>query len=105
MPIKYYGLYEVVHPFVEGSYKVGEKENARQMAKELIQKSQESLTYYKGLEINDIEYYAREIITEIEIWRSLLQIIEEEDPSYYASLVPDFNTYNGYFKYFKRANL
>ncbi|MBO0160593.1 hypothetical protein J0675_27020, partial [Vibrio parahaemolyticus] len=29
MPIKYYGLYELVHPFVEGYYNVGEKDKAR----------------------------------------------------------------------------
>ncbi|MCC9041958.1 DUF2723 domain-containing protein [Myroides sp. M-43] len=105
MPIKYYGLYQVVHPFVEGSYKVGEKEKARLMVKELVQKSKESLTYYKGLQMDDIQYYQQEIMTDIEIWRELLEVVKEEDPSYFKTLVADFNTYNGYFSYFKRPNL
>jgi hypothetical protein len=105
MPIKYYGLYQVVHPFIEGSYQVGEKEKAREMTKELVQKSKEVLTYYKGLPLNDIEYYHQEIITEIEIWRELLNVIKEEDPTFFKSLASEYNTYNSYFKYFKRPSL
>ncbi|MDR0193783.1 MAG: hypothetical protein LBI73_01560, partial [Myroides sp.] len=105
MPIKYYGLYQVVHPFIEGSYHVGEKEKAREMTKELVQKSKEVLTYYKGLPLNEIEYYHQEIITEIEIWRELLNVVKEEDPTFFKSLANDYNTYNGYFKYFKRPSL
>lgn len=105
MPIKYYGLYQIVHPFVEGYYKVGEKEKAREMVKELVQKSKESLTYYKGLQMDDIQYYQQEIITDIEIWRELLETVKEEDPSYFKTLVADYNTYNGYFAYFKRPSL
>ncbi|MDM1531226.1 glycosyltransferase family 117 protein [Myroides marinus] len=105
MPIKYYGLYQVVHPFIEGSYHVGEKEKAREMTKELVQKSKEVLTYYKGLPLNEIEYYHQEIITEIEIWRELLNVVKEEDPTFFKSLASDYNTYNSYFKYFKRPSL
>lgn len=105
MPIKYYGLYQIVHPFVEGYYKVGEKEKAREMVKELVQKSKESLTYYKGLQMDDIQYYQQEIITDIEIWRELLETVKEEDPSYFKTLTADYNTYNGYFAYFKRPSL
>lgn len=105
MPIKYYGLYELVHPFVEGYYKVGEKEKARQTANELIQKSKESLDYYKTLKLEDLDYYGNDIVTDIEVWRQLLQIIEDEDPSHYATLKEEFNTYNNNFKRFRRPNL
>ncbi|MEC4116554.1 DUF2723 domain-containing protein [Myroides phaeus] len=105
MPIKYYGLYELVHPFVEGYYNVGEKEKARQLATELVQKSKESLDYYKTLKLEDIEYYGNEIVTDIEVWRQLLQIVKEYDASNYATLKEEFNTYNSNFKRFRRPNL
>lgn len=105
MPIKYYGLYELVHPFVEGYYNVGEKEKARQLTNELVQKSKESLDYYKTLKLEDIEYYGNEVVTDIEVWRQLLQIVEEYDSSNYATLKEEFNTYNSNFKRFRRPNL
>ena len=55
--------------------------------------------------MDDIQYYQQEIITDIEIWRELLETVKEEDPSYFKTLVADYNTYNGYFAYFKRPSL
>lgn len=105
MPIDQFQYYSLVQPFAESYYLVGEKQKAREILDKLIVKSQEKLTYYKGLAPSDQEYYAMEIMSEIETYRQLLQIAEESDADYYKKGVPIFNKYNGYFTRFKRSNL
>ncbi len=105
MPIDKFQYYSVVPPFAESYYLVGEKQKAREIVEKLIQKSQEQLNYYKGLGSSDQEYYAMEIMSEIETYRQNLQIAEEHDREFYRKGVPIFNKYNGYFARFKRSNL
>ncbi|MTG97509.1 DUF2723 domain-containing protein [Myroides albus] len=105
MPIEYYGYYQLVQPFVEGYYKVGEKEKAREMTTVLAQKSKEQLNYFNSLKIDEINYYQSEIVEQIEIWRQLVLIAEEEDPSFYAKLKEEFNEYNAKFPQFRRHGL
>ncbi|WP_410880997.1 DUF2723 domain-containing protein [Myroides sp. DW712] len=99
MPIKYYGYYQLVIPYVEGYYKIGETKVAQEYAKELAQKSNEKLFYYKNLPLEDQNYYAYEILSELEIWRNLVSIVDTEDKD--AKFIDDFkNDFNGYFTQF-----
>lgn len=107
MPVQYYGYYQLIQPFVEGYYQIGEAVTAEKIAQELSQKAKENLNYYKHLDLEAQDYYANEIIEEIEVWRQLIEIVREEDESsaLASQLTEEFNTFNGYFKYLKRPNI
>ena len=99
MPIQYYGYYQLVIPFVECYYKIGETKLAQEYAKQLAEKSKEKLFYYKNLPLEDQNYYAYEILSELEIWRNLVAIVDEEDKQ--ADFVNQFkNDFNEYFTHF-----
>jgi len=99
MPIQYYGYYQLVIPFVECYYKIGETKVAQEYAKQLAEKSKEKLFYYKNLPLEDQNYYAYEILSELEIWRNLVAIVDEEDKQ--ADFVNQFkNDFNEYFTHF-----
>lgn len=99
MPIQYYGYYQLVIPFVECYYKIGETKLAQEYAKQLAEKSKEKLFYYKNLPLDDQNYYAYEILSELEIWRNLVAIVDEEDKQ--ADFVNQFkNDFNEYFTHF-----
>lgn len=105
MPIQYYGYYQLVIPFVEGYYKIGETKVAQEYAKQLAQKWNEKLFYYKNLSLEDQNYYAYEILSELEIWRNLVAIVdtEDKDANFVHGFKNDFNSYFTQFNYlFKR---
>jgi len=105
MPIQYFGYYQMVIPFVECYYKIGETELAQKYAKELAQKSNEKLFYYKNLSLEEQNYNAYEILSELNIWRHLVEIVDTEDKqaAFVDQYKNDFNTYFTHFNYlFKR---
>jgi tetratricopeptide (TPR) repeat protein len=105
MPVDYYGYYTLLEPYATGYYRLGEKEKARKLLDGLIKKYQEELNYYKGLAPDEQNEMAMEVIGAIERYRSLLWIMKDEnDPGYYEKARRTFNTYNAYFKDFKRDN-
>ncbi len=105
MPIDYYGYYQLVDPFAEAYYLVGEKQKAHNIIEQLAVKYQEKLNYYKGFELSHQNEYAMEIMTEIETYRQMIAIAQNHDEAFYKKLAADFNIYNGYFKRFNRPNL
>ncbi len=105
MPLEYYGYYQLVDPFVETYYRVGDKQKARTLIDQLAIKYQEKLNYYKGFDLQAQNEYAMEIMREIETYRQMILIAEANDKEYFQKLASDFNTYNGYFKRFERPQL
>lgn len=105
MPLEYYGYYQLLQPFVEGYYVVDEKEKARDLTKQIGNKHKQQLMYYAGLNLEDQVYYMNDIVEQIEIWRQLIEITQENDPTLYASLKEEFNNVNSYFPKFNRPKL
>jgi hypothetical protein len=94
MPIDYYGYYTAVDPFADGYYRVGEKEKARSLLRKLIVKYQENLTYYKKFNMEDQNFMASDIYTDIERYRNLLTIMKDNDDlGFYNQCKPSFNTF------------
>ncbi len=93
MPIQYYGYYELVQPFIECYYKIGETQLAQKYALELAEKSKQRLSYYKSLPLDEQGYYAYEILSEINTWDTLASIVETEDKSanFKAKFKANFN--------------
>ncbi len=103
MPIAYFEYYSMVEPFAMGYYEVGKKEKARKVVAELIQKYQESLTFYSGYKLAEQYYYASDIVADIEQYRSLLEIVRAaEDQAFYEKEKIKFNNFNKRFAVFNR---
>lgn len=104
-PMRHNGHYELVFPFAEIYYQVGEKQKARAILEKLATKYQEELNYYKELDLSEQNDYVMDIVTEIETYKQLVLIAEETDKDFFDKMVKEFNRYNGYFKRFQRKDL
>lgn len=103
MPLDKFDYYSLVDPFAEGYYKVGEKAKAQQLLTQLIGKYTEDLNYYSQLSATEQVDIATEIITDIERYRGLLEIIKESgDLAFYNQCKKPFNNYINVFERFGR---
>ena len=101
MPIDYYGFYTLLEPFISGYYEIGERERAREIWQQVAQKYQENLTFYSGFSQNNQYNYAEEIITDIERYRSLVDIlIIYQDEELIRPEAEKFNNYLRLFRHF-----
>ncbi|MDD5149587.1 MAG: DUF2723 domain-containing protein [Flavobacterium sp.] len=103
MPLDKFGYYSMVEPFARGYYEVGEKTKAQQLLERLMTKYKENLNYYVGLKSFEQADIAVDIITDIERYRSLLQVMKESgDVQFYNKNRSTFNTYIKMFSRFGR---
>jgi len=105
IPVNHYGFYTMYEPFAGGYYQVGDKKAARELITKLITKYVETLTYYKSQSIESQNINYAEIIANIERYRSLLLVMQEnKDLEFYNASREQFNKCNQWFKYFEREN-
>ena len=103
MPLNKFDYYSLVDPFAEGYYKVGEKAKAQQLLTQLIEKYTANLNYYSQLSATEQVDIATEIITSIERYRGLLEIMKaSNDITFYNKSKKTFNTYISVFERFGR---
>jgi hypothetical protein len=103
MPLEKFDYYSLVDPFAKGYYDLGEKTKAQDLLKKLIGKYKENLDYYSKLESSEQTNIAIEIITDLERYRGLLQIMKESgDTVFYNESKITFNTYVNIFERFGR---
>jgi len=103
MPFGYFGYYVFLEPYVDGYYKVGEKEKARDLYYKLAKKYQENLEYYSSLDIMKQRTLGSEIITDIERYRSLIDIVVVNgDKDVAVDEASKFNQYLELFPHFYR---
>jgi tetratricopeptide (TPR) repeat protein len=103
MPVKYFEYYSMLEPFVIGYYEVGKKEKARAIISEVIKKYQENLTFYNSWKTSEQNFGAIDIVSDIEYYRSLLQVAEAaDDLEFYNKEKAKFNTFNKMFDRFGR---
>ncbi|WP_166920733.1 glycosyltransferase family 117 protein [Flavobacterium poyangense] len=103
MPIDKFGYYSLVEPFAGGYYKVGETAKAHDLLNKLVQKYKENLNYYATLSAADQTDLAIDIITDIERYRSLLEVMKNNnDNAFYEKHKVTFNTYVNVFERFGR---
>lgn len=98
MPVEYFQYYSLLEPFVETYYKLGRPEKARGIYDQLKTKYHEYLIYYAGLEPMQQRGIPEEIITKVEQYRNLVQVLinyEEIDLA-----LKEVGTFNEYQKLF-----
>lgn len=103
MPLDKFGYYSLVEPFADGYYRVGEKAKAQDLLNKLVQKYKENLNYYSTLTPSDQTDLAVDIITDIERYRNLLHVMQDnKDTAFYNKHKTTFNTYVNVFERFGR---
>ncbi len=103
MPLDKFGYYSLVEPFANGYYKINEKAKAQDLLNKLMTKYKENLNYYSKTLPSEQTDNAIDIITDIERYRSLLQVMKSNgDLSFYNKNKKTFNTYVEMFDRFGR---
>lgn len=103
LPLDKFGYYSLVEAFADGYYKVGETAKAQDLMNKLVQKYKENLNYYSTLTPADQTDLAVDIITDIERYRSLLHVMQDnKDNAFYNKHKTTFNTYVNVFERFGR---
>jgi hypothetical protein len=103
MPVDKFDYYSLVDPFAKGYYEVGEKAKAQKLLTKLIGKYTENLNYYSKLSPSEQVDIAMEIVTDIERYRGLLEIMKESgDMAFYNQSKKQFNNYINVFERFGR---
>lgn len=106
MPFGRFGYYVFLEPFISGYYQVKEPQKARELFTGVAKKYQESLDYYAALPINEQYYSGSEIVTDIERYRSLVDIlVENNDKDFAMAETKKFNEYLAKFSHFYKNEL
>ncbi len=99
MPVKNFEYYSLLEPFILGYYQLDKPEKARLVYDEVKQKHQEFLLYFSRLKLERQYNMAEEIITKMEQYRGLVDIVivfESEEVARQEATV-----FNDYLKLFK----
>ncbi len=100
MPVEHFGFYTLLEPYISGYYEVENKEKAQQLFKDVANKYQENLTYYSGLKVENQERLFEEIYTDIQRYKSLVDVLIEYDIKFAETESDIFNNYLKLFKHF-----
>ena len=94
MPVDFYGYYTLLEPYISGYFEVGEPEKAKQLWVNVATKYQENLKYYSGWDMDRQFKYADEIITDMERYRALVDLLfVHREQEFARKKAEEFNTY------------
>ncbi len=101
MPVKYFEYYSLLEPFVLGYYELGKPEKARAIYEDVTTIFQEHLSYYSGMKVKRQYPIAEEIISDMERYRSLVDIaIVYDEEAFARAEAAKFNDYLKLFRHF-----
>ncbi|RXG24646.1 glycosyltransferase family 117 protein [Leeuwenhoekiella aequorea] len=105
MPVDTFEYYTLLEPYISGYYQVGEQAKARKLWGEVAKKYQEKLNYWSTVDLNRQYKYAQDIITDIERYRSLVDLlIRNQDQEILPEKAKEFNSYLRKFSQFYGEN-
>lgn len=100
MPIDIFEFYTLVEPYISGYYEIGETQRARDIWQQLAKKYQEQLSYFNTLSEEAQNDYWEEIYTNIEKYRSLVDLlIVNDDREFFETEAQVFDNYIKTFPY------
>jgi hypothetical protein len=99
MPVKYFEYYSLLEPYVIGYYELDKPEKARKVYDDVTKLYQEHLLYYNSLKFNKQRAIASDIISDMERYRSLVQLVVIYDDETFAR--EEANKFNDYLKLFR----
>ena len=100
MPVDYFGYYSLLTPFIEGYYRVGATEDAHKLFDQIAEKYRDQLEYFESLSLNLQYDLGEEILTEVERYRALIEvIIDNNDEAFMASKIVAFQNHTAPFEF------
>ncbi len=99
MPVEYYDYYTLLEPFISGYYEVNEPERAKEIWEKVVTKHQENLRFYSNWDVDRQYLYADEIITEMERYRGLINLLSVYDDA--ETVQKEAEEFNGYIRMFR----
>jgi hypothetical protein len=100
MPVDYFGFYTLLEPYISAYYEVGAKDKAQKVYKDVVTKYQENLTYYSKLDEAQQRQVFEEIYTDIERYKSLIDVLLEYDTDFAETETQTFSNYLNLFRHF-----
>tara|TARA_R110002072_G_scaffold260722_4_gene419226 strand:+ start:168 stop:3497 length:3330 start_codon:yes stop_codon:yes gene_type:complete len=101
MPVKYYGYYTLLEPFITGYFEVNQEEKGIQLYKEVAKTYQEKLDYYGTFSYTLQRNYLETILMDVERYRSLVgTLLYSENEEFLTSEAETFNSYLKKFQHF-----
>jgi hypothetical protein len=100
MPVDYFGFYTLLEPYISAYYEVGAKDKAQKVYKDVVTKYQENLTYYSKLDEAQQRQVFEEIYTDIERYKSLIDVLLEYDTGFAETETKTFSNYLKLFRHF-----
>ncbi|PRX57683.1 uncharacterized protein DUF2723 [Flagellimonas meridianipacifica] len=101
LPFEYFGFYAFIEPFVDGYFKVGETEKARELYEKLRKVYQERLDYYAAAPLDEQYEKIDDILSDMQAYRRNIDIlIENDDRDYAEKETITFNTFIDKFSQF-----
>ena len=101
MPVEYYNYYTLLEPYISAYYEVDAKDKARKLFKDVSKKYQENLSYYGNLDETDQYELVEEILTDIERYKAILDVVNQYDDDEFANQESDiFSDYLSLFDSF-----
>ncbi|MEY8019410.1 DUF2723 domain-containing protein [Muriicola sp. SD30] len=106
LPVAYYGFYTFVEPFLDGYYKVGDTQKARDLFGELKSIYQSRLNYYQGTPLDEQYNNLEDIIGDMEGYRRIIDIlIENNDREMAEKETEIFNDHIDQFSHFYQEDI
>jgi len=100
MPVDYFGYYSLLTPFIEGYYRINEQEEARKLFEKIAEKHQDELEYFDSLSLNLQYELGEDILTEIERYRALIEVVvDNKDKEFISSNIIEFQRYSAPFEF------
>ena len=100
MPVDYFGYYSLLTPFIEGYYRVEATADAQNLFEQIAEKHRDQLEYYESLSLNLQYDLGEDILTEIERYRTLIEvIIDNKDVEFMASKIVAFQQQTAPFEF------
>ena len=101
LPFEYFGFYAFVEPFLDGYYKVGETNKARELYEKLRTVYQERLDYYALAPLDEQYEKIDDILSDMQAYRRNIDIlIENDDRDYAEKETITFNSFIDKFSQF-----
>jgi len=101
MPVDFYGYYTLLEPYISGYFEVGEPEKAKDLWRKVATKYQENLKYYSGWKAERQFDNADHIITEMERYRALVDLLYMYGEQEFArEQAEEFNSYLTLYPHF-----
>ena len=101
MPVDKFGYYTLLEPYIGGYYEIEKKDKARKLYQDVAKKYQENLKYYSELTIENQTRYLDEIVSDIERYRGLVDLLViYNDKDLALEETEKFNNYLRLFRHF-----